>query len=60
MSTSTPSPPRLLREEHWHGASPSRLMVHLALNEVDEHVAVHWCEHVTDDEYNATPDTSQA
>jgi quercetin dioxygenase-like cupin family protein len=29
-------------EEHWHGATPSRLMVHLALNEVDdEHVAVH-------------------
>jgi quercetin dioxygenase-like cupin family protein len=47
-------------EDHWHGARPSRLMVHLALNEVDEHVAVHWCEHVTDDEYNATPDTSQA
>ena len=48
-------------EEHWHGATPSRLMVHLALNEVDdEHVAVHWGEHVTDDEYNATPDTSQA
>ena len=42
-------------EEHWHGASPGRLMVHLALNEVDdEHVAVHWGEHVTDDEYNAT------
>jgi hypothetical protein len=36
-------------------------MVHLALNEVDdEHVAVHWGEQVTDDEYNATPDTSQA
>ena len=48
-------------EEHWHGATPSRLMVHLALNEVDdEHVAVHWGEHVTDDEYNATPDTGQA
>ena len=30
-------------------------VVHLALNEVDdEHVAVHWGEHVTDDEYNAT------
>jgi quercetin dioxygenase-like cupin family protein len=41
-------------EEHWHGAAPGRLMVHLALNEVDdEHVAVHWGEHVSDDEYNA-------
>ena len=48
-------------EEHWHGATGTRLMVHLALNEVDdEHVAVHWGEHVTDDEYNATPNTSQA
>jgi hypothetical protein len=36
-------------------------MVHLALNEVDdEHVAAHWGEHVTDDEYNgAGTDTSQ-
>ena len=48
-------------EEHWHGATPTRLMVHLALNEVDEeHVAVHWGEHVTDGEYTATPDTSPA
>jgi hypothetical protein len=47
-------------EEHWHGATPTRLIEHLALNEVDdEHVAVHWGEHVTDDEYNATPDTNQ-
>jgi quercetin dioxygenase-like cupin family protein len=46
-------------EEHWHGATPTRLMVHLALNEIDdEHVAVHWGEHVTDDEYSATPATS--
>ena len=30
-------------EEHWHGATPSRLMVHLALNEGDdEHVVVQW------------------
>ena len=30
-------------EEHWHGATPGRLMVHLALNEVDDdHVAAHW------------------
>jgi quercetin dioxygenase-like cupin family protein len=40
-------------EEHWHGAAPDRLMVHLALNEVDdEHPAAHWGEHVSDDEYN--------
>jgi quercetin dioxygenase-like cupin family protein len=41
-------------EEHWHGASPTRLMVHLAINEVDDdHVAAEWGEHVTDDEYRA-------
>jgi quercetin dioxygenase-like cupin family protein len=41
-------------EEHWHGATPDRLMVHLALNEVDDdHVAADWGEHVTDEEYSA-------
>jgi hypothetical protein len=35
-------------------------MVHLALNEADdEHVALHWGAHVSDEEYNATPETSQ-
>ncbi|MBV9915680.1 MAG: cupin domain-containing protein [Solirubrobacterales bacterium] len=43
-------------EEHWHGATANRLMVHLALNEVDdEHAAAHWGEHVSDDEYAAAP-----
>jgi hypothetical protein len=38
------------------GAAPNRFMVHLALNEVDdEHPAVHWGEHVTDEEYAQTP-----
>ena len=42
-------------EEHWHGATPTRLMVHLALNEIDDdHVAAHWGAHVTDEEYTAT------
>ena len=44
-------------EAHWHGATPTRLMVHLALNEVDDdHLAAHWGEHVTDDEYRTTPE----
>ena len=39
-------------EEHWHGASGKRFMVHLALNEVDdEHAAADWGDKVTDDEY---------
>jgi quercetin dioxygenase-like cupin family protein len=43
-------------EEHWHGATRTRLMVHVAINEVDdEHPAAQWGEHVTDQEYNAVP-----
>ena len=41
-------------EDHWHGAPPNRFMAHLALNEVDDdHVAAHWGDKVTDDEYAA-------
>jgi quercetin dioxygenase-like cupin family protein len=43
-------------EDHWHGATPNRFMVHLALNEVDdEHVAAIWGEQVTDEEYASAP-----
>lgn len=43
-------------EDHWHGAAPNRLMVHIALNEVDDgHVAANWGEQVSDDEYSAPP-----
>ena len=43
-------------EDHWHGAAPSRFMVHLALNEVDDdHVASEWGDKVTDAEYGAAP-----
>jgi quercetin dioxygenase-like cupin family protein len=40
-------------EIHWHGATPTRFMAHLALNETDDdHVAADWGEKVTDEEYN--------
>ena len=43
-------------EEHWHGASSGRFMVHLALNEVDDdHPAADWGEQVSDEEYAAAP-----
>jgi quercetin dioxygenase-like cupin family protein len=43
-------------EEHWHGASPNRLMVHVAINEGDDaHDVVHWLSPVTDEEYRAAP-----
>lgn len=43
-------------EEHWHGAAPDRFMTHLAMHRVDASGnAVSWGEHVTDEEYGATP-----
>ncbi|AXC15228.1 Transcriptional regulator [Acidisarcina polymorpha] len=41
-------------EVHWHGAEPGRTMVHLAIQEADEHgTDVIWMEQVTDEEYLA-------
>ena len=43
-------------EDHWHGAAPNRFMAHLALNEVDDdHVAAHWGDKVTDEQYAGAP-----
>jgi quercetin dioxygenase-like cupin family protein len=43
-------------EEHWHGAAPTRFMVHIAFNEVDDdHVAANWGDEVSDQEYAAAP-----
>ncbi|WP_393096708.1 hypothetical protein [Streptomyces sp. LN325] len=45
-------------EEHWHGAAPNRLMVHLAINKGDDdHDVVHSLNPVTDEEYATTPAT---
>ena len=41
-------------EDHWHGATPNRFMIHLALNEVDDdHAAADCGDKVSDDEYAA-------
>jgi quercetin dioxygenase-like cupin family protein len=41
-------------ENHWHGASPTRLMTHIAIQEADENGnAVTWGEHVSDEQYDA-------
>jgi len=41
-------------EEHWHGAAPSRFMLHIAMLEVgDDGSPATWGEHVTDEEYAA-------
>ena len=43
-------------EEHWHGATASRFMTHIAMLEVDDHGSpATWGDHVTDDEYAAAP-----
>jgi quercetin dioxygenase-like cupin family protein len=43
-------------EEHWHGATPDRLMTHLAIHQADDTGNyVTWGEHVSDEEYGAAP-----
>ncbi len=44
-------------ENHWHGASPGRLMVHVAMQQSDAHgSAVSWGQHVSDEQYGAVPE----
>jgi quercetin dioxygenase-like cupin family protein len=38
-------------EKHWHGATPTTPMTHLAIQEKLAGKAVEWLEHVTDDQY---------
>ena len=38
-------------EKHWHGASPSTGMTHIAIQEQLDGKAVEWLEHVTDEQY---------
>ncbi len=41
-------------EDHWHGASPTRFMTHIAIQEADESGSpVSWGKHVSEEEYNA-------
>jgi quercetin dioxygenase-like cupin family protein len=43
-------------ENHWHGATAGRFMVHLAMQQPDEDgQAVIWGRHVSDEEYSAAP-----
>jgi quercetin dioxygenase-like cupin family protein len=38
-------------ERHWHGASPTTAMAHIAIAEMLDGKAVEWMEHVTDEQY---------
>ena len=38
-------------EKHWHGATPTTAMSHIAIQESQDGKAVDWLEHVTDEQY---------
>ena len=40
-------------EKHWHGASPTTAMTHIAIQEHLDGKVVDWLEHVTDEQYQA-------
>jgi oxalate decarboxylase/phosphoglucose isomerase-like protein (cupin superfamily) len=40
-------------EKHWHGASPTTAVTHLAIQEALDGKAVEWLEHVSDEQYQA-------
>lgn len=40
-------------EKHWHGASPTTAMTHIAIQEHLDGKVVEWLEQVTDDQYTA-------
>jgi quercetin dioxygenase-like cupin family protein len=42
---------------HWHGASPTTAMTHIAIQEALDGKAVEWMEHVTDGQYQSTTST---
>jgi quercetin dioxygenase-like cupin family protein len=39
-------------EKHWHGASPTAAMTHIAIQESLDGKAVEWLEKVTDEQYH--------
>jgi quercetin dioxygenase-like cupin family protein len=47
-------------EKHWHGASPTTAMTHIAVQEALEGKAVDWLEQVSDSQYGAAPATRGA
>jgi len=41
-------------EKHWHGATPTTALTHIAIQERQDNKTVDWLEHVTDEQYNKT------
>jgi quercetin dioxygenase-like cupin family protein len=47
-------------EDHWHGATSTRFMTHIAMLDVDgDGKTATWGPHVTDEEYGAAPPLDQ-
>ena len=42
-------------QKHWHGASPTTAMTHIAITELSDGKAVDWLEKVTDAQYASQP-----
>jgi quercetin dioxygenase-like cupin family protein len=42
-------------EKHWHGASPTTAMTHIAIQENLDGKVVDWLEHVSDAQYKVKP-----
>ncbi len=42
-------------EKHWHGATPTTAMSHIAIQEALDGKAVEWMEKVSDDQYRRGP-----
>ncbi len=40
-------------EKHWHGATPTMAMSHIAIQESLDGKAVDWMEHVSDEQYQS-------
>src|SRR5215216_7117659 len=48
-------------ENHWHGAAPTRLMTHVAIQQADEQGnPVEWGRHVSDEEYAQAPSLKES
>jgi quercetin dioxygenase-like cupin family protein len=45
-------------QKHWHGATPTTSVTHIAIQEALNGKNVEWMEHVTDEEYLAGPPSS--
>ena len=45
--------------KHWHGATPTTAMTHIAIQEALDSKVVDWLEKVTDEQYLAGPQSSK-